>query len=88
MQAVIKNLSNSVIYDAEKVSIIFPEVPILHVGASRTSWHSSWAYLKLKEDYEQRVKNGDKVRTVHFRVIQGGNHFVSCSVGTLCRWLC
>ncbi|KAG6827753.1 hypothetical protein H0H92_010575 [Tricholoma furcatifolium] len=75
MQLTLNNMSHRVLYDETLAQSFFPEVSVLFISATRTTWTCAWGYSEVKRRYDEEVAQGKRVRPTHFSLIDGGNHF-------------
>ncbi|KAG6828866.1 hypothetical protein H0H87_000563 [Tephrocybe sp. NHM501043] len=75
MQSTLKDFTHRVLFDEKITQTFFPKVSVTYVSAACTVWHTIWAYLETKRVYEEKMARGQKVRAIHFSMVEGSNHF-------------
>jgi hypothetical protein len=77
MQGTLKAQTHAALFNESLVSSYFPNVNVVHISGSKTCYFCMWAYIVSSRLYEDAVAAGEKVRRTRFKLIEGGNHFVS-----------
>jgi hypothetical protein len=77
MQAVLKLQARQALFNVELASSYFPNINVLHISGTETTCFCMWAYIKSSRLYKEAAARGEKVRPIKFKLVEGGNHFVS-----------
>ncbi|KAF9259307.1 hypothetical protein L218DRAFT_875077 [Marasmius fiardii PR-910] len=84
MQATLKKMSESVLYDKEMIDTYFPDLKLTLIGGTKSCWLLVFSNLETRRIYDRNVEEGVAARPMRTYEIDGGNHFVSRS---LCQQL-
>jgi hypothetical protein len=77
MQGTLKAQTHAALFNESLLSSYFPNVNVVHISGSKTCYFCMWAYIVSSRLYEDAVAAGEKARRTRFKLIEGGNHFVS-----------
>ncbi|KAJ7191869.1 hypothetical protein GGX14DRAFT_380691, partial [Mycena pura] len=77
MQATLNAQTHQALFNVHLVSSFFPEVNVLYLSGSATCYYCIWAYMESLRMYKEAVAREEKVRRTTFKLVDGGNHFVS-----------
>jgi hypothetical protein len=77
MQATLNRQTHQALFNPNLVSFHFADVDILYIAGSATCNVCMWGYMESSRRYKEALKRGQKVRPTTFKIVEGGNHFVS-----------
>lgn len=77
MQATLKTQSDQAMFNEDLASSYFPNVKVLYISGTQTCSFCMWAHMECQRLHMEALERGKSVRSTMFKLIEGGNHFVS-----------
>lgn len=73
MQRTIRDMANRALFAQEPA---FPSADATYISCKMSPWTVQWGMMETRNQYEEHLHHGDKVRKISFLDIREGNHFV------------